>query len=208
VREEARAQGAPSDAEVDAIVTERWYELDRPRLARTTHAVVMTKADAVLAKARRVADAIVAAVRGVSDKAEFTKRARAVPAQDVQVRVEDLDPVAEDGRVMPSRPPAPGAPPMTFDLAFARGALALEKAGDQSPIVQSSFGLHVILLTETLEPIHYSRQQLNELVRQEVLDRRAKKLEDALLERLARSTAVSRERSASDLMMRVKVREP
>jgi hypothetical protein len=207
IREEARAAGPVTDAEIDEIVAERWYELDRPELARTTHAVVVVKKETEPEAAKRVANAIAAAVRGVTDRAEFTKLARAVPNQGLEVRVEDLDPVAADGRAQPTRPMPPGAPPLKFDVAFARAAVALSAVGDQSPVVQSAFGFHVILLTEKLPAIRHDRDQLKKLVEHELMDRRAKKLEQALLARLAQAKPVVHERAQNDLMMRVKVRD-
>src|SRR5262245_15348969 len=39
LRREAESRGPASDAEIDAITNERWLELARPPLVRTTHAV-------------------------------------------------------------------------------------------------------------------------------------------------------------------------
>src|SRR5690606_26318557 len=73
----AAAEGLPSDAELDAIVAERWVELDRPESARVTHAVALfPKEGGGRDEALRVARAIEAAVRDVSEPEAFISAAR------------------------------------------------------------------------------------------------------------------------------------
>ncbi len=205
LQEEARAQGAPTDAEIGAIVSERWSDYDRPALARTKHVVVVVESKDQEAKAKRVADSIAKAVSGVKDPDEFEQRAKSVPTEGLQVRVEQLDPVAPDGRVVVHQQLPPGAPEPRYDKDFARAATDLETVGSQSPVIRSKYGFHVILLLEKLPAIHYPRQQLSKLLEHEVIDQRARRLHQALLERIKKSTAVVTGRATNDYLMRVPV---
>jgi hypothetical protein len=202
MKAEARAAGAPTDAEVDALVKERWYEFDRPPLVRTTHAVVVVKNPADEGKARRVAERIREAVTGATKVEDFSMRARRVAGDGLEVRVENLDPVASDGRTLPGRP---GAPNVTLDPAYSSAAHALGAVGDQSPIVKSAFGFHLILLTEKIDELRYTRDQSRRMLEHEIFDRRAARMHAALLEQASKSTRITRERALDDLLMRVKV---
>jgi hypothetical protein len=161
-------------------------------------------APADAAKAKRVADALAAAVAGIRDPTEFDKRAREVPSEGLEIRVEHLLPVAADGRVGdPKAPPGtPELPPL--EVAFARAAHAIAEVGGQSPIVQSPYGYHVILLEERIPERMFSLTERRALLEQEVMSRRAHDLQNALIER-SKPAPVQLDRSLTDLLSRVRV---
>ncbi len=204
LRREAEAKGPPTDREVEAVTSERWQELARPPLSRTIHAVVVVKTPSDDAKGRRVAERVAAAVKGVTEAKEFERLAKQVDAEGLELRVEQLLPVAADGRV--ADPAAqPGAEPRRFDPVFARAAAAIPEVGEQSPIVRSEFGYHVILLSERLPEIALSLEQRRSLLEREIIDRRARVLLDEIGQRVAGSAPVGIDRAADDLMARVQV---
>jgi parvulin-like peptidyl-prolyl cis-trans isomerase-like protein len=193
--EEAKASGPPSDAEVRDITEARFWELDRPRLVRTVHAVVLSPEQD--AEARALADRIAEATRGASSADDFQSRARAVPAGKFAVKVETLPPVAEDGRAIdPDRPPPVGPALQHFDRAFSVAAQRLARPGEQSPVVHTSFGYHVMYLTQVIEPRQPALDERRALLHDEIMKARAKALSTALLERARRELAPQQERSA------------
>jgi hypothetical protein len=203
VREKALASGPPSDAEVESQTRERWLELDRPESVRVTHAVVLTKTPADDAPARALAAQLADAVRGVTSHAEFIRRAKAVPKAALELRAEALPPVFPDGRMW-----EPGATPPqprngTLDAEFTRAAHALREPGEQSAIVKTPFGYHVILLEERLPAVKLTLEERRERLVDVVVALRAKTELDALLERLKQQTAVELPRSADELTARV-----
>ncbi|MFT3765013.1 MAG: peptidyl-prolyl cis-trans isomerase [Minicystis sp.] len=168
---DARAK-PPTEDELREAAARKWLDVDRPEGFRTVHAVVLSdpqKDDpAKRARARAVADAIRAAVLPIAERAAtmplaegaplptarqipaddpdplsgaFRKEATAVPRDGFDVTVEPLPAIAVDGRVL-----APGGE--RFDTGFAAAASALAARGALSPVVESPFGYHVILLLE------------------------------------------------------------
>jgi hypothetical protein len=202
---EARAGGEPTDDEVRRIVAARWLELDRPAAAKTSHAVVLLDQGADRALAKRVAERIATAVRGAKDAAEFRELATAVPTDGARVRVEELPAVTADGRVVPDDASA-RQPAAQFDPTFAAAANALAAVGDQSGIVESSHGLHVIVLQARHPELRVAPEKRRELVRAEAITERARELESKLVGRLARETPVQVDRAADALTAMVQVR--
>jgi hypothetical protein len=145
VRNEANAT-APTDEEVSRLTKEHWLELDCPETLVVIHAVVLrpTGADAAAleVKARQAAAALEATEQGAKDADDFEARAKAVPHDGLDLRVERLQPFTTDGRVA-----APG-PEHGYDAKFAAGAAPLMTPGATSGIVESSYGWHVIRLLE------------------------------------------------------------
>ncbi len=140
IKEAGRAKGPPSDQEIAALTEELWLEVDRPAMVSTVHAVVLfpkSKDPELVARARELARTLRQAVGSASTPQEFEALARSVDAGKLELTVERLPDLAADGR---------SAAGGTFDHAFVRGAFALEKPGDTSPVVESSFGFHVIRL--------------------------------------------------------------
>lgn len=201
---EDRSAGEPSDQELATIAAARWAEIDRPAAARTSHAVVLVQAGTDQRAARALAERIAAAVRGITDGTRFRQLAAAVPADGLKVRVESLGPVTADGRVVPERP-TPG-PPARFDLAFAKAANALAEVGEHSPVIESAFGFHVILLEERLPERRLTAEQRRELLRDEAIAMRLRHREQELVERLQRSTRVVHDRAAGALTAEIRVR--
>jgi hypothetical protein len=197
--EEAKASGPVTEAEVREISEARFWELDRPRLVRVVHAVVLSpKEDA---EARALADRIEQATRGVTTAEDFKARARAVPAGKFTVKVEVLPPVAEDGRAVdPERPPPLGPAVQHFDQSFAVAAHRLSRPGELSPVVYTPFGYHVMYLTEVIEPHQPTLDERRALLHDEIMKARAKALSTALLDRLRRELLPQQERSALGTM--------
>jgi hypothetical protein len=201
LRDDATALGAPTDEEVRALTAERWPELDRPVSVRTTHAVVLLENAAEDGAARALAATLAAALRGATSADDFIARARNIkdPTGSLQVRAEELPPVTPDGRLWdPSeRPPKPLAG--SLDVDFTRAAHSLRNAGDQTGIVKSAFGYHVVFLAERYPALDVPFEQRRRDLAHDIFARRAKRAFEALLSRLRTQTPVTIERSAEAL---------
>jgi peptidyl-prolyl cis-trans isomerase C len=203
---EARAAGPPTDAEVAAETARRWWEVDRPELRRTIHAVVLPSAKTDDARTRAFAQRVAAAVAPAADGASF--RALATPFKDAgfDVRVEELSPVSRDGdAVEPTRPPPPGSRLDTYAADYVTAAFKIPAVGRQSGVVKTSFGYHVILLVEILPEHRVPLEERRKTFTEEVLLGRANRLRDAALERARSAHLVEVERSAGELTEKVNV---
>jgi peptidyl-prolyl cis-trans isomerase C len=199
LRDRARALGPASDAEVEALTAERWVELDRPESVRVAHAVVRVEKKAEEAAVRAFAERLAAALAGSSDGGELVRRAKAFPAEGRNITAEQLPPCTPDGRTWePSaRPPSPLAG--KFDLDFARAANALKNPGDQSGLVRTAFGYHVIQLEERYPEARTPLETRRTLLYDAAIAQRAKPEFEALLARLKSETPVTVERAADEL---------
>jgi hypothetical protein len=185
VRDAARAEGPPTDAEVAELSQRHASEVDRPESVRVIHAIALRpKKDGDPAPAREVATALEEAVRGATTADDFEARAKAVPhPAAVDVRVERLPAFAQDGHIVEG-----GTGGM--DATFASAAFRLSASSPLSAIVETPFGWHVIRLLERLPanvvPLEDRRRAFTEEVRQ----MRAQRAYDALLGSLRQSRAV------------------
>ena len=200
----ARSQGAPSDQEVAELTAERWFDFDRPVSVRTTHAVVRLANPADKQKARAVAARIAAAVRGLKDPVEFKKRALAVPRDGLEVVAESLQPTTAEGKVHSLDPAERG--PLEYDADFARAAHAIAEPGGQSPVTETKFGFHVILLEERFPELRVPLPERRLKLSDEIMTRRARRAEQELVESLRRSHRVQVERAADDLTANVRIK--
>jgi hypothetical protein len=192
---EAEAGGPPTDAEVQAITEARFWELDRPRMVQVVHAVVLS--DAEDPEARALAERIGSATSQVKGATEFLAAARAVEAGHFKVQAESLAPVAPDGRAVdPASPPPAGPAVQHFDRDFTAAAQRLTRPGEQSPVVRTRFGYHVLRLVKVIEPYQPSLDERRALLHAEIMSQRATALATALLAQQRRELQPSQSRSA------------
>ena len=144
-------------------------------------------------------------MRGAKNSDDFVERAEQLPKQALEIRAEQLPPVTSDGRLWDPSERSPKAIDATIDLDFTRAAHALQKPGDQSGIVKSAFGYHVIMLDERLPELRVPLEERRELLQNDVLARRAKPALDALIARLHAATPVTTERAVDALTALVAV---
>jgi peptidyl-prolyl cis-trans isomerase C len=190
----AQAKGPATDAELESITAERWVDLDRPPSVRVSHAVALHPAEGARAPALSVARALEQAVRGVREPEAFLRAARAVPAGDIKVRAERLPYLTADGRgISTDRQRAPAG---QFDPTFTRAANQLKEPGELSPIVETRFGYHVILLEERLPERRVSMEDRRVALTAEALTRRADTLRRELVSALKSSTRIEVRRDA------------
>jgi len=163
----------------------RGFELAHGPLSVTQHIVVRVEASApvdVRARARAVTEALreraatLPMPRGgeafehlaASLPAEFPHRAEVLPAIDASGRHARGAVVAE----------------------YARAAAQLAHVGDVSPVVETSFGFHVIVLLERQPALEASEADVRARVRDELLWRLRHRALDAYLDELRRRHAV------------------
>jgi peptidyl-prolyl cis-trans isomerase C len=195
----------PTDEELREASARKWLEVDRPEGFRTVHAVVRHDAtrdgEAGKARARAVAEAILAAVQPIAAQAAdlpliegaplptsrqlpaedpdplsgaFRRAAATVPSGGLEVTIEPLAPTAADGRTLVA---AGGQ----FDLDFAAAAARLPARGALSPVVQSAFGFHVVLLLERTPALVLSPEARVARLRDDIVNERARAAEKRLL---------------------------
>ena len=200
---EAREVGEPSAEELQRIVDARWLELDRPAAARTSHAVVVVREPEQKAAARKLAERIASAVEGIDNAESFRKQASEVPAGSLSVRVEQLPPVAGDGRIVPLREIS--GDPGRLDPVFAAAANAIPEVGGQSPVIETRFGFHVILLEEKLPEKRMPLEERPNRLRDAVVAERARESQTRLLDALKAKTPIQFDRAAEALTARIRV---
>jgi parvulin-like peptidyl-prolyl isomerase len=200
---DAAAAGPVTEAEAEALTKERWIDLDRPDAARTTHVVVINKDGARDARARAVAEALLAAVKDSTSAQDFEQRAKAVATDGFDVRVEALPPVTADGRAFDRKDQAWVPYPTDFDPDFSRAASLLKEPGQLSPIVKSQFGYHVIRLVERIPGASMPKADLLTALAPEVRTRRAARARVELLEKLRVASAIQIDRAVDELTSRV-----
>jgi hypothetical protein len=201
----ASDEGPPTDAEIAAATERRFWELDQPELLRTTHAIVVPQKPEDDERARALAERIHGAVAGARDAASFRAAAEAVPTGGLEVKVQDLDPVARDGRALdPATPPPVGSTVARFAAAYVAAAYAIPEVGAKSAVVKTDFGYHVILAVERIPEKRMSLEERRRLLAPEILAARAEKLRDELLGSSRKTMPIEVERAAMDLTERVK----
>jgi peptidyl-prolyl cis-trans isomerase C len=198
--------GPPTQAELEAIVKDRWIEIDRPDAARTTHAVVVNQDPARDAAARALAEKLAASLRDVPSGSDLIARARQFPSEGFDVRAENLPFVTTDGRTFDRRGERFVDAHQDFDLAFARAANELERPGQLSSVVKSKYGYHVIRLEERAPGSVVPKAELPTLLGPEVFAARAKRARADLLEPLRQASSVQILRAADELTSKVHVR--
>jgi hypothetical protein len=202
--DETEQAGPPTDSEVQQLTLERWWELDRPRMVAVVHAVVLSETENLEAEAlaRRIAKAVAAA----TSAAEFERSAKSIQADHYSVKVETLPPVTPDGRALdPANPPPAGASEQHLASEFAAAAQALDHEGQLSPVVRSPFGYHVLWATRIVEPRQPSLRERREMLKPEVLQRRALAAQAQLLERQRQESHPEQARSALQAMAQLAV---
>jgi parvulin-like peptidyl-prolyl isomerase len=200
MREESKAKGPPTDAEIEELTLAHWVEIDSPEQRKVIHVVVQKPAAS--GAAVPVAEALLEAVRGAKDDTDFEARANAVPANGLKVTVERLPNFVSDGRIAMAG--AAGG----MDATFASAAFAIRSVGDTSPIVETSFGWHVIRLVEIIAPHSLPLAQRRTLLGPEVLARRAKEHHDQVIAQLRTKVTIDISTSAEQSMKAVKIQPP
>ena len=171
-----------TDQQVGDLTKELWAQVDRGEARRVTHAIVMaakveknrTVPDSPEGNARRqaLAERIHAAVRDAKTVTEFGSLASAIPTDGLEVKVEGLPAIVEDGRALDDTP---------FDPAFTAGVFAVPEGQQVSPVVKSDFGWHIVYVTERMPAVHVPFEERRARATKVLVEKRFKASYDAHL---------------------------
>jgi hypothetical protein len=177
IEAEHRLDNLPAD-DLRAGMRLRGFNLAHGELWRTIHALVMVPHDATPARRaelRARAEALHAALAALPPPRLDAFRATATASlRGVPSRIEDLPGIDREGRF------AQG----DMAPAFTAAAVQLEHPGEISPVVETEFGYHVIMLVAREPPLERPLEEVRAIVSQELLWRVQHRALDGLLDRL------------------------
>jgi len=189
----AHDEGPPTDAEVTEVTALHWLEVDLPERMRVIHAVIIDKKKPGLeAAATELAAALAGTEAAASDPDDFEARAKALPHEGFELKVERLDPFVADGRIA-----LPGAGGLDPD--FVRGAATLAP-GTTSGVVRSKFGWHVIRMIERLPERRVPFEERRRVFREEVEATRARRALEQLVANLSKKSDVRVANGVDEMM--------
>jgi hypothetical protein len=151
VRDGARAEGAPRADELESVTV--------------VHAVVRRTPNVEDSRAIAVVDAIAHAISGARSEDDFRARAEAAPHGGLLVTVERVGPFDAAGH---------GSNGELFDPLFVEAAFSLHRAREATPVVQTSFGWHVLQLLERTPPAPGSDEERRAAMAEPVLELRSR----------------------------------
>jgi hypothetical protein len=147
------------------------------------HAVALTPAGGNTEAALKVGKELQEKLAGITNPDEFLRVAQAVPKGEVAIRAERVPAICADTRGF-QLGIAGAQSAGNFDAEFTRAAHALAAPGDQSPLVHTGFGYHVILLQERLPERRVAREDARRQLLDDAVARRADQRKRGLVERL------------------------
>jgi hypothetical protein len=198
-REEARALGPPTDAEISMMSSDHWQEVDTPEQRTAIHAIVLKeKNKPPPPNALDVAESIRHAVGDEGNDQDFESIANKIGARGTTIRVERLPPFVADGRI--AQPGAQGS----FDATFARTTFAIPAVGRTSDVTETRFGWHVIRLIRITPPHAIPWEERRGLFAEEIFATRAREKHDQLLGKLRAKETIDVSLSAEQSMALVK----
>ncbi|MFO0550814.1 MAG: hypothetical protein U0271_20640 [Polyangiaceae bacterium] len=223
--DEARADGPPTDEEIQAISEKKWFEVARPEAYVVVHAVVRVPKDAppaVWDDARAIASNIQKATLAAAEKARstsppdfmpkrgiplpldpaadlFVHSAQAVEHGSLEVVAEQLWPLGTDGKTVRPESREP------YDPAFVNGVMTLRQRGDLTAPFDSSFGVHIVMLLDRLPGVSLTLSERRERFTPDMVVVRTRRRLDALLDAIPEQKSVSIERSVDALLTQVQV---
>jgi hypothetical protein len=133
----------------------------------------------------------------------FQTAMKAVDASGARLKIQSLHPIAADGRVIEHG----GSQDSRYDEQFAAAAAKLAERGDVSDVVETGFGLHVIVLLERTPEKHTSVAERRVALRDDILNARARRARREIVTRLGGELGTEIPSNADALLERVRIRE-
>jgi hypothetical protein len=203
---QTRALGLPTEAEIEQEVEKRWTKFDRPDAVSVTHFVVQVRDPKEDSNARLRAEELARRVAGITDPKMFEERVKEAAAGDSSVVVESLPPTTTDGRAfLTDDQGEPTSDGPRLDPQFAKAANQLGLPGDQSKLIHTSFGYHVILLEGRVRGHLATIEEKRAALSEEVYVQRARNRITELIRADREKTGVFLERSSAELTATVGV---
>lgn len=235
--EESRAEGPATEAELEKLTQEVWFDVARPEAVAVVHAVVLpskpwddtTRAQGI-ALAEKVRQVVAPAAEiARADPApdytpvpnrrfveptseEFIRLGKTVPAGDLRLVVEDLEPLGRDNKTI--RPEYPWDERTAYDPLFVSAAFALESRGQISEVVRGQCMLdantmvdcfHVIMLLGKVPASQLTLEQRRSHFADKVIADRTRRRIQAIVGAQKKTTNVEYETNANGLLEQVKV---
>jgi peptidyl-prolyl cis-trans isomerase D len=171
------SRGPITDGELAEFTERHWREVDVGERVTVFHAVALRNKLSE-ADARAKIAALREELKGTTDVATFQRIAGPrVDASKGALVMQPLPPFTMDGRTTEGEA-------STFDSGFVRGAFAIGTAEPLSPVIESAFGWHVLLLVARQPAKRLPEAERRAMFGPEAQSKRSRACLDSLLSRL------------------------